>query len=340
MKPTMLGLIVSAAAFAGSTVYFWQQLGIERERAREVADQSEALKQRIAELEQARESLNPFALQGISPAGPKGDHVVAQSAPVAAGATQAVAPNGEVNVSSSPFSARPHEPSPAMRKMMRAQLRSNNKRLYGDLVQELGLSEEDANKFYDLLTDQQANNFGQLRGLDPEVARSKMVEARRQNEAAIDDLLGADKAATYKEYQETMGVRAEVDMIARQLEAMEHSMTAEQRKRLTAALIEEQKRVPQPEYSNYGDGEMYNKALSEWQAQYNDRAADRARGILNTEQFSSYNEYQQWQTEMRENFRTMPGRRTRGGNAVSMTAAPAFIGPVTVPAPPPPPEKE
>ena len=336
MKPTMLGLIVSATAFAGSTYYFWQQLEVERERAGQVAAQTEALKQRIAELEEAREDLNPFGLDGPAPASPKGDHAVAQSVPLAPGVTQAT-PDGEITVSSNHSPARAHEPSPAMRKMMRAQLRSNNTRLYGDLVEQMGLGEEDANKFYDLLTDQQAANFG-LRGLDPEEARAKLIQARKQNEAAIDDLLGADKVATYKEYQETMGVRAEVDMIARQLEAMEHSLTADQRKRLVSALVEEQKRVPQPEYSNYGDGEMYNKALADWQAQYNERAADRARGILDTEQFSSYNEYQQWQSEMRENFRTIPGRRTRGGNAVSMTAAPTFIGPVTLPAPPP--EKE
>lgn len=338
MKPTMLGLIVSAAAFAGSTVYFWQQLGIERERATQVAAQTEALKQRIAQLEEARETLNPFGPGEPPLAAPKGDHAMS-SAPLTSGATSGPTSDSEVTVSGNQFSTRPHEPSAAMRKMMRAQLRSNNKRLYGDLVDQMGLSEEQANKFYDLLTDQQANNFS-MRGLDPEEARAKMIQARKQHEAAIDDLLGADKVATYKEYQETMGVRAEVDMIARQLEAMEHSLSADQRKRLVAALIEEQRRVPQPEYSSYGDGEMYNKALADWQVQYNERAADRARGILNTEQFSSYNEYQQWQAEMRENFRTMPGRRTRGGNAMSMTAAPAFIGPVTVPAPAPPPEKE
>lgn len=338
MKPTMLGLIVSAAAFAGSTLYFWQQLGIERERAGQVVAQTEALKQRIAELEEARETLNPFGVGELSPASPKGDHAVAQSAMPPPGATPAATPDGEITVSTNHFPARAHEPSPAMRKMMRAQLRSNNKRLYGDLVEQMGLSEEEANKFYDLLTDQQATNFSPLRGLPPEEARAKMLQARKQSEAAIDDLLGSDKAATYKEYQETMGVRAEVDMIARQLEALENSLTADQRKRLVAALVEEQKRMPQPEYSSYGDAEMYSKALAEWQAQYNERAADRARGILDTEQFSSYNEYQQWQAEMRENFRSMPGRRTRGGNAVSMTAAPTFMGPVTLPAPAP--EKE
>lgn len=331
MKPTLLGLIVSAAAFAGSTYYFWQQLQIERERADQVASQSEELKQRISELEQARGNLGTFEFAGPE-SGEKDDRAVAKSA---------APPPGQVSASEvgsdaqGRFQARPNEPSPAMLKMMRAQLRSNHKRMYRDLVAQLGLSEEDANKFYDLLTDQQAANFGQVRNLEPDEARAKLEQSRKQSQRSIEDLLGADKLATYKEYQETMGVRAEVDTIARQLEAMEHSLSAEQRKKLVAAMIEEQRRVPQPDYSSYGDAELYHKALGDWQAQYNERAADRARSILSGEQFSSYTEYQQWQAEMRENFRAMPGgRRMRGGNAVTVTSSPAFLAPVAIPAPP------
>jgi hypothetical protein len=129
-------------------------------------------------------------------------------------------------------------------------------------------------------------------------------------------------------------------MIARQLEGLEHSLSAEQRKKLVTAMVEEQKRVPRPEYSSYGDPELYGKALTDWETQYNERATDRARSILNGEQFTSYSEYQQWQREMRENFKSMPGRRPRGANAVSFMAAPAFAVPVTVPAPPPNEDKE
>jgi hypothetical protein len=330
MKPTFLGLILSAVAFAGSTYYFWQQLQIERERAEQVAAQTESLKQRIAELERAREDLGGFEFAGPE-SGVKGDLAIAKSAALPPGSVPEAAAKSEPPIG---FQTRPNEPSPAMRKMMRAQLRANNKRLYGEFVAQMGLGEDDANKFYDLLTNQQAVNFGQMRGLDADEARAKAQQERKQSEDALENLLGADRVATLREYQETMGVRAEVDMIARQLEAMENSLTAEQRKKLVTAMIEEQKRIPQPEYSSFGDRELYNKALTDWQAQYNDRATDRARSILNSEQMSSYNEYQQWQTEMRDNFRSVPGRRTRGGNVVTLTSPSAFIGPVTVPAQP------
>jgi hypothetical protein len=332
MKPTLLGLIVSAAAFAGSTYYFWQQLRIERDRADEVAAQSETLKQRIAELEQLRGEMGSFEFSG-SDSGPIAPPVAAKSNAPTPGQPAAT---GSGTESQNVFQVRPQEPSPAMLKMMRGQLRANNKRLYADLVAQMGLSDEDANKFYDLLTDQQTVNFGPVRGLESDEARAKLQQSRKQTQDAIGDLLGADRLATYQEYQETMSVRAEVDMIARQLEGLEHSLSAEQRKKLVAAMVEEQKRVPRPEYSSFGDAELYGKALTDWETQYNERATDRARSILDGEQFTSYSEYQQWQREMRENFKTMPGRpRMRGGNSISFTAAPAFAAPVTVPAPPP-----
>jgi hypothetical protein len=310
-------------------------LQVEREQAEQVATQTAALEQRIAELEQMQESAAGFGFPEPE-AIVKSDRAGAKAADPVPGRE-----NGSEATVTEPqagFQVRPTEPSPAMQKMMRAQLRSNNKRLYADLVAQMGLSDEDASKFYDLLTEQQAANFGQVRGLDPDEARAKLQQSRKQTQGAIDDLLGADRTATYKEYQETMGVRAEVDMIARQLESMEHALTPEQRTKLVTSMIEEQKRVPQPEYSNYGDGEMYNKALTDWQAEFNERATERARGILNSEQFSSYSEYQQWQKEMRENFRAMPGRRIRAtarpvaAGAAAVEFAPAFIGP----APPPP----
>src|SRR5688572_21256776 len=305
MKPTLLGLIVSAAAFAGSTYYFWQQLQVERERADQVASQSESLKQRITELEQMRSELGSFDFAD-SESRVNGDHAIAKSAAPPPGQTST--PDAVSAEPQNRFQVRPQEPSPAMRKMMRAQLRSNNKRMYAELVAQMGLSDEDANKFYDLLTDHQAANFEQPRNLEHEEARTKMQQSRKRAQDAIEDLLGPDKLATYQEYQESMSVRADVDQVARHLEGLEHSLSAEQRKKLVTAMLEEQKRVPRPEYPSYGDPELHGKAIADWEAQYNERATDRARSILNGDQFASYSEYQQWQRELRENFKTMPGR--------------------------------
>ena len=40
--------------------------------------------------------------------------------------------------------------------------------------------------------------------------------------------------------------------------------------------------------------------ISDWQADYNARVAAQARGILNTEQYTAYDDYEKWQKEMNE----------------------------------------
>ena len=69
------------------------------------------------------------------------------------------------------------------------------------------------------------------------------------------------------------------------------------------------------------------KAYDEWQTDYEKRVADAARSILTSEQLNTYNEYQQWQSELRQQFATQgpgggPPVRMRGGNAVFMPGPP------------------
>lgn len=329
MKGSILGLSVAAVAFAGSSVYLYQQLGEERARAREVAELSRRLNARIAELEKAR---TPFVEHGIVSSGGFASIERGRPAPgmrpsdapvVSAGSTEVVEP-AEIRF-------RP-ERSPAMQKMMRAQMRANQRRMYGDFVEQAGLSKEDANKLYDLLTEQQMVNFGDARGMNPADAPTFYEDQRRKQQAELSELLGAATAESLQRYQETMPARSEVEMIARQLESSDNALTEDQRKRLIAALTEERTRVPQPDYSLYGDSEQYAKALNDWQQDYSERTNARARSILDSEQDAAYAEYQQWQKEMREQFATMgPGpRRFRAGAVAGASAVMVPAGPPVV----------
>jgi hypothetical protein len=345
MKGSILGLsaVAAAVAFAGSSIYLYTQLQEERGRSREATELTRRLNARISELEKAR---NPFAERSAASGGAFGGVEMARGGPgvpppdvpVVAASSQEVDEPAEMRF-------RPDR-SPAMRKMMKAQMRANQKRMYGDFAEQIGLSKEDANKFYDLLTEQQMVHFGEGRRLNPEDARTYFQEQQRKQQAELTELLGAENAESLQKYQESLPARSEVEMIAQQLEASDIALSADQRKRLVAALTEERTRVPQPDYSMYGDSELYSKALSEWQNDYNDRTAARARSILNSEQDAAYNEYQQLQKEMREQFATLaPGpRRFRAGavasgNVVMDPAGPPVIITDTIGvAVPPPPE--
>jgi hypothetical protein len=77
----------------------------------------------------------------------------------------------------------------------------------------------------------------------------------------------------------------------------------------------------------------YGEQLTAWQEDYNKRVRSEASTILNTDQLTAYNEVQQWQKEIREQFGAMPGggvRRMRGGmaagNVMFTTATPVVSG--------------
>jgi hypothetical protein len=326
MKPSGLGLAIAALAFGASTVYLAVQLNNERAQADKVAESMAALNTRIAELEKARDQR--FAASGAFDTDMLAQDGIPVGPPPAPlpekGDARSDAPEGAV-LTNAPMPPR----SEAFEKMMRANLRANNKRLYADVGEKLGLGKDDANQLINMLTDQQVSNFGQLRDAnitDPGERQRLREEARREDQMEIDNFLGASKAAALREYQETIPARLELDQLSRQLEGADAVLTEDQQKRMLAALIEERKRVPMPQMADNVAQEDYAKAYAEWQSGYDERVDSQAQIILNTEQLTAYNEYQQWQKEMREQMVTRRGvrgiRGVPGGNVTFMSAAP------------------
>ena len=339
MKASVWGLLVAAVAFGASTIYLSVQLKDERAQAERFAEASRALNARIAELERTRdqryivqggfgeETLGQGVMPPLPPPPPS-----AYSAESTADATEPVVMNG------------PPPRSEAFQKMMRSQVRANNKRIYADLGAQLGLSKEDTSRLIDLLTNQQVEGFGRMRELsaDPAGRRRLMDEANSENQAELEDFLGVSKAAALRDYQETIPARQEMEALTRQLEGADATLNEDQQKRLLAALVDERKRIPMPKVSDFTKPEEYTKAYAEWQSDYNERMNSQARTILNGEQMTAYSEYQQWQKEMREQVATRrPGHGPRGmvaadGNvAFATAAAPIAAETVILVAPPP-----
>ena len=308
MKAPVLGLIVATAAFGASSLYLWQQLKEERVRADEFAAKSVQLNARIAELEKARTQFAERHFMGANEFGgsPGPGLKVSPGAP----------PPGEPAADGK--TERPRDftwgpkPSPermaAMQKIMRGQMRANNKRLYADVGAALGLNKEQANKLIDLLTDQQLPKFEDRPEINTEEdARKYMDEAQRKRTAELTDLLGADKVASLEEYQKSLPARQELDMLARQLEGYDAPLNEDQRKRLLSAMVQERERVPAPVFADGMDPEEYRQQNAAWQEDYSERVSSQARSILNTEQATAFTEYQQAHTEMRSQFGPPPG---------------------------------
>jgi hypothetical protein len=343
MKAPILGLAIATTAFGGSSLYLWNQLDQERARAARVEHRAAELGARVAELEKARAQFaaQRMASSGNVVTGALGGRIEAAAAPPQP-RDRADSAKGEPGLV---WTERRPDRSPAFRKMMRSQMRANNKRVYADIGAKLGLDKDTANKLIDLITEQQLPDFGNVRDMSDQAEVQRYFEEKqRQSQAEISDLIGADKAMALQEYQETLPARMEVDMLARQLEGNDTALTAEQRQKLVDAYVEERKRVPMPEGYEGMDNEAYQKSVNAWQDDYNRRTAEQAERILNGDQLTAFNEMQQWQKEMRENMPALPPgvapRRFRGvagGNAVMFsTTAPIAIsasGSATVAAP-------
>ena len=323
MKASVWGLLVAALAFGASTIYLSVQLQEERAQAEKFGEATQALNARIAELEKAREHRvvsGSFAMDapgqgavsvGVPPPGEK------------LGASVERIPPPPTNLVAQPRSE-------AFQKMMRAQVRANNKRLYADIGEHLGLSKQDTSKLIDMLTDQQVEGFARMReGVPLEQAELKrrLDEANRENQAEIEAFLGASKTEQLRDYQQTIPARQELDALTRQLEGSDApALSEEQQKRMLTALIEERKRIPTPKMSDSASTEEFVKAHTEWESEYNERLNAQAQSILDSEQLAAYSEYQQWQKEMREQgtVRRM-GRGPRPGNSAEYSVVTAPI---------------
>lgn len=331
MKAPVLGLAIAVTAFAGSSLYLWLQLKEERAQASRVEETNRQLHARIAELEKARVLFAQDRPPGMdSPLAPP-------SAPTPGITPQAV---DEITAElQAEWAARTAAgPSPAMIKMMRAGSRAEIRRQYGEFVRGLGLSKEMTSKLLDLLTDQQVADFTPPPNVtDEQQFRRNFEERHRANEAAIADLIGSDKAAELKSYQQSIPSRQEFEMLARQLDGSDAPLTAEQHDRLLAVWLEERAREPQPNFSMNSTEADYVQASNAWSDEFAQRFRSEARHILDSEQLGAYDEIQNAQREMRD--------QNGGFSAVAMPLEAGMMGNVvfsgtivSAPAPVPPPE--
>jgi hypothetical protein len=328
MRALILGLAAGTVAFAGSSIYLWQQLDVEREHSAQFEKATQDLKTRVAELEKARNELAQRRVARsagfVTGSFSSGESVVLPP-PSPSVAPKAGEPEQPV------WTVQRQEPSPAMKKMMRNQMRGSNKHLYADVGEKLRLNKDTTNKLIDLLTEQQAAgmNFF-VPGDDPAEAASRSEQVTRDNEMAISDLIGPDKALALKEYQETIPARMEVANLVRQLENNEVQVSEEQRRKLVDVYIQERARVSPPLPYDGIDPEAYGKSMVAWQDDYEKRVSAEASRILDSSQLSAYNDIQQWHKEMRAQYTPVPAgmmQLRRGVPANSMTfstAAPAI----------------
>jgi hypothetical protein len=198
--------------------------------------------------------------------------------------------------------------------VLRMNVLASNRRLYEDVEERLGLTRDQANRLIELLTDQQLARMDQYRRGDAQARGRGRLEPSAQDLAAISSVIGADRMPLFQDYQKTLPARQEVQTLSRQLEGADLELTEDQQDRMVLALTEERERIPAPVFDENSTREDYVAEMQEWQKDYRERSASRARGILDSKQYKSYDQYLKWIEEMQQQREARRNARREGGN--------------------------
>jgi cell division protein FtsB len=357
MKIGILILLVSTTGFAAASIVLTQRVRADRAEVAKVEEQRTQLVTRVKALEQERASLeaevqslrnlvsDPQAADQAQAAARREDNAVASLAKSSRGTIQpfTVLKRADANtVAASEGAVRvwngipAPEPTPAMRKMMRNQMKQSLRRQYEDAGAELGLDAEQSRKLIDLIADQHTRSMYQSWPADAEgqaAMRRKMEDAQRQQRRELANLIGDSKLPLFDEYQRSLPARSEVINLQEQLAAADLPMRPEQRKALTAGVLEEGRSYPRPEYSPGLAPEDFRAQMNEWEEQHQQRLLDNAEKVLNSEQLAVFRDYQEYHREMRKQFSSMlpppvegTVDATTGAVTNSITFAPAVSG--------------
>lgn len=205
---------------------------------------------------------------------------------------------------------------PEMKKLIRDQQAQVLSQLYGPLIKQMGLTPEEAAKFKELLADNQmigVENASSLfaGGLTNRDGTLSVVTAQQKaQEEQVKELLGDTRYAQYKDYQQTVGERMELDQFRQQTAGGANALTDQQADQILAFMKEEKQNVAaltgQPPAGTGQDqanwqamlsGEQMDKLL-QGQEDANQKVYERAKAVLSPEQLDAFGAFQTNQMSM------------------------------------------
>jgi hypothetical protein len=224
---------------------------------------------------------------------------------------------------------------PEMKKMIQSQQKQMMNTMYSSLIKQMGLTPDEADKFKDLLSEQTmkaTENAGSLFGgsgaTDRAALAASMADQQKEYDAKIKDFLGDTRYAQYKDYQETIGERTQLNMFKQQTSGTENAITDQQTEQLLALMREEKKNLAasgQPVMGNNQDpatiqammdSDQLEKMMGS-QEDINQRVYDRAKSILSPSQLDAFGQYQTNQLQMMKVGMSMAQKMFKGGNSSS-----------------------
>ena len=206
---------------------------------------------------------------------------------------------------------------PEMLKMIRDQQRTMMDSLYSPLVKKMNLTPEEAAQFKDLLADNMmkgASKATSLFGGDSSTNRTELLNTLSAEQKSFDqqvrEFLGESRYTEYKDYQQTVGERTQLNQFRMQTAGGENALTDQQTEQLLGFMKEEKRAVaaatglplPGDNQDAAGLQAMFSgegtEKLLQSQETVNQQVYARARAVLSAEQLATFGKFQTNQLQM------------------------------------------
>jgi hypothetical protein len=138
---------------------------------------------------------------------------------------------------------------PEARQVIRDQQRMMMDQLYAPLFKQIGLMPEEAEKLKDFLVDRQLNGAEQASSLFVGSATNRaetlkaLNAAQQEADEQVRQFLGESRYDLYKDYQQTLGERAQLNQLKQQMAGGENPLTDQQLEQLLVLMKEEKENV-------------------------------------------------------------------------------------------------
>ena len=207
---------------------------------------------------------------------------------------------------------------PDMKKMMRQQQGAMMDMMYGGLFKQLGLTQEETDKFKELLLDRQmkavetGGAFMKLQSEDNDktAAMSELAEQQKEFDEQVKAFLGDARYTQYKDYNETMAERMTLNQFSEQMAGGRNPLNADQTSQLLEIMKQERKGMT-PVFSDTtvdGSATVANfrvmmsedkmNELFKQQEEINQRVLERVKTALTQEQLDAFAAHQSSQLQM------------------------------------------
>lgn len=196
---------------------------------------------------------------------------------------------------------------PKMRDAMRAQQKFMLGQLYGPLFKKLQLTPEELDQLKEILADKQMAGLAMLGPNDAKTKLATLLDARKQTELAMKELLDEDQYKLCQDYEATIGERAALNQINQAFTEQAMTLDDAQQEELITLMVEEREKLkiptPNKQQEAWANGMPSDAALEklfQQQEILNNQVYERSTGILSDAQRNALKAQQDNQLQMQK----------------------------------------